>query len=157
MEAAWLLEQGGLHVAPQEPAELARPRHRPRSRPLPRLSLRRSRPPRRPRIQQRPRPSRPLARRTPRRGVGNPPNDTPGEQLVRIYRHQLQRAGFDPDAILTNRRPRRVRPAELQRLTAGWAPDPTGLHEWRWWNGARWTAAVTNPQTSLARRRQSKV
>ena len=66
-----------------------------------------------------------------------------GEQLVRIYRHQLQRAGFDPDAILTNRRPRRIRPAELQRLTAGWAPDPTGLHQWRWWNGARWTAAVT--------------
>ena len=30
------------------------------------------------------------------------------------------------------------------RLEPGWAPDPTGVHVWRWWNGARWTAMVFN-------------
>ncbi len=63
-------------------------------------------------------------------------------QLVRIYRNQLARVVFAPADILTGRRPRRISRRVASRLQAGWAPDPCGLHEWRWWNGLRWTEHV---------------
>ena len=64
--------------------------------------------------------------------------------LVRIYRCQLQRAGYDVDSLLPARQ--RQSPRRAQRTSAptrpGWAPDPSGLFTWRWWNGARWTCRV---------------
>ncbi|MGH2740148.1 MAG: DUF2510 domain-containing protein [Actinomycetota bacterium] len=27
---------------------------------------------------------------------------------------------------------------------AGWYPDPTGRHDRRWWDGAKWTADITD-------------
>lgn len=65
--------------------------------------------------------------------------------LVHLHRRQLARAGFEPDRILTSRPPRRVRRGRVERLTPTWAPDPTGLWVWRWWNGARWTDHVADP------------
>lgn len=66
-----------------------------------------------------------------------------GRTLVAVYRRQLEKAGFDPDAILRNSPP----PPRLRRripsVTAGWALDPTGRARYRWWNGARWTAHVS--------------
>ncbi|MEZ5278980.1 MAG: DUF2510 domain-containing protein [Acidimicrobiales bacterium] len=32
----------------------------------------------------------------------------------------------------------------IDRLQAGWAPDPAALHVWRWWNGLRWTEHVAD-------------
>lgn len=63
--------------------------------------------------------------------------------LVRIYQQQLTRAGFDPDQILGNRSPARISRRQLKLLAASWAPDPTGVHERRFWNGARWTHLVS--------------
>lgn len=65
-------------------------------------------------------------------------------QLVRIYRGQLARAGFSPNDILRRRRPRRMGRRAVDRLRAGWAPDPAALHVWRWWNGMRWTEHVAD-------------
>ena len=59
--------------------------------------------------------------------------------LVRIYQGQLIRAGFKPDQILRRARPHRLRKRHAGQLHPQWAPDPTGLHTVRWWNGARWT------------------
>lgn len=80
--------------------------------------------------------------------AGLPPDSwTPAEhiaarQLVRIYRNQLTRAGFAPADIVAGRRPRRISRRAASRLRAGWASDPSGLYEWRWWNGLRWTEHV---------------
>ncbi|MDW3220946.1 MAG: DUF2510 domain-containing protein [Acidimicrobiales bacterium] len=63
-------------------------------------------------------------------------------QLVRVYRNQLTRAGFAPADIVAGRRPRRISRRAASRLRAGWASDPSGLYEWRWWNGLRWTEHV---------------
>ena len=73
-----------------------------------------------------------------------------GLQLVRIYRGQLHRAGFDTDVILRRKRPRRASGREIERLEQRWAADPTGLYSWRWWNGARWTEFVHNEAATLA-------
>ncbi len=64
-------------------------------------------------------------------------------RLVRFYQQQLTRAGFDPDQILGNRSPARISRRQLQLLAASWAPDPTGVHHRRYWNGARWTQLVS--------------
>ena len=70
--------------------------------------------------------------------------------LIRIYRHQLTRAGFNPDHILPHRQPPRVRQRRLEQLQPGWASDPTGLHDWRWFNGVRWTATIGNDRREAA-------
>ena len=62
--------------------------------------------------------------------------------LTSAYRRQLQRAGFDVDELMAGAPPRRLGAREYGQLTPGWARDPTGLHRWRWWNGARWTHHV---------------
>lgn len=62
-----------------------------------------------------------------------------GRSIVRVYREQLRRAGFDPEQILGQRRPPLVKRRQVDRLQTGWAPDPTGHAAMRWWNGARWT------------------
>lgn len=72
-----------------------------------------------------------------------PNENTTALQLVRFYRHQLTRVGFRPTDILRQRRPRRISRRAARELRSGWAPDPTALHEWRWWNGARWTHETT--------------
>ncbi len=72
-----------------------------------------------------------------------------GLQLVRIYRQQLQRAGFDPDAVLRGARPRRVTLKAITALQPGWYADPTGLHRRRWWNGARWTSTTDSSPSAV--------
>lgn len=62
-----------------------------------------------------------------------------GRDLVAIYRRQLDLAGFDPGAILRSAPPPRTRRRNRVRVPPAWAPDPTGLCIYRWWNGARWT------------------
>ena len=65
-------------------------------------------------------------------------------EVTRVYRSQLERAGFDVDSLVHVRHRRIGRRG--QRMNAptqpGWAPDPSGLFTWRWWNGARWTCRV---------------
>lgn len=65
-----------------------------------------------------------------------------GLDLVRIYRRQLQRACFDVDGIVRGAKPRRVKLKAITALQPGWYPDPAGLHQSRWWNGARWTSST---------------
>lgn len=65
-----------------------------------------------------------------------------GRTIVRTYRQQLQSAGFNPEQIISGKRPRRIRRKRAAMIRSGWAPDPTGLAGQRWWNGARWTASV---------------
>lgn len=64
--------------------------------------------------------------------------------LVRCYRQQLQRAGFDLDelrgATRRSRRPKRLK----ARQVPCWATDPFGFAMWRWWNGCRWTEHVAH-------------
>ena len=62
--------------------------------------------------------------------------------FVRIYRVQLERAGYNIDSLLPGRRrPGRRRP-KIEQSKPRWAPDPAGLFNMRWWNGARWTHHV---------------
>ncbi len=65
-----------------------------------------------------------------------------GRQLVWTYRIQLERAGFNPDSVVRDRRPTKARLGRIKALQTGWALDPTGVHQWRWWNGVRWTSNV---------------
>ncbi len=84
-------------------------------------------------------------------------------QLVLYYRRQLEAAGFDVEALLHGRRPRRRSRSVRRQNPPQWAPDPTGVHALRFWNGTRWTHLVTGtdlrdysselaPQTTLAKR-----
>ena len=69
-----------------------------------------------------------------------------GRHRVAVYGRQLQLAGFDTGAILRNApRPRR-RSRDYEGLIADWAPDPTGLWPYRWWNGVRWTCHTLGPR-----------
>lgn len=63
-------------------------------------------------------------------------------QLVRIYRGQLSRAGFDTDQVVGSARPRTIARWRMRSMNPCWATDPTGLHHQRYWNGARWTQQV---------------
>lgn len=45
--------------------------------------------------------------------------------IVRVYREQLRRAGFDPEQILGKRRPSRVKRRQVERLQTGWRPTET--------------------------------
>ena len=63
-------------------------------------------------------------------------------QLVRYYRRQLTTAGFDVDALLSGRRPRRRSRRFRRENPPQWAADPTGVHTFRYWSGARWTHLV---------------
>lgn len=63
-------------------------------------------------------------------------------QLVRIYRHQLSRAGFDPAQILGDSPARSITRHQLRSMTPCWADDPTRVHQARYWNGGRWTQLV---------------
>lgn len=62
--------------------------------------------------------------------------------LTHAYRRQLSQAGFDPNHILSGRRPRRTSRRKYRRLTGAWHPDPTAIWAQRWWNGQRWTHHV---------------
>ena len=84
-------------------------------------------------------------------------------ELVRYYSRQLTTAGFDADALLCGRRPRRRSRGFRRRNPPQWATDPTGVHTLRFWNGTRWTHLVTGtdlrdcsseraPQTTLGER-----
>lgn len=67
-----------------------------------------------------------------------------GRALTLVYRAQLARAGFDIVAIQRGANPPRISSRHARRLAPQWAIDPTGLHRWRWWNGARWTHYIAN-------------
>jgi len=69
-------------------------------------------------------------------------------QLARIYRRQLEQAGFYTEILLSGHAPQRISRRRAQRLSAGWLTDPTGIHQHRYWNGARWTSATTDPRSS---------
>lgn len=77
-----------------------------------------------------------------------PTEHAAARQLVGIYRNQLARAGFAPADILSGRRPRRLSRRASSQLRGGWALDPSGLHEWRWWSGLRWTEHVSPGPTA---------
>lgn len=64
-----------------------------------------------------------------------------GLSIVRTYSAQLRRAGFDPEQILRGGRPPRIGSKRSAQLQPGWATDPAGIADSRWWNGVRWTAA----------------
>jgi len=64
-------------------------------------------------------------------------------RLAQIYRCQLNRAGFDTRALLSNTAPHRVPAHHLRRLKPGWLADPARIHERRYWNGARWTSMTS--------------
>ena len=50
---------------------------------------------------------------------------------------------FTPSARAWSKsRPRAKRP--LNTTPAQWCPDPFGRHEFRWWDGERWTGSVAN-------------
>ena len=40
--------------------------------------------------------------------------------------------------------PTALAPAPDGSVPAGWAPDPSGRHQWRWWGGASWTEHVAD-------------
>ena len=60
-------------------------------------------------------------------------------RLIRYYRRQLERAGFDVHAVLTGKPARASRRSTIETIPQ-WAPDPARLHEQRFWNGRRWTS-----------------
>lgn len=62
--------------------------------------------------------------------------------IIRCYRVQLERAGFDVPAVLSGKQTRVPR-RSVKGLRAMWASDPAQLHDQRFWNGARWTAATS--------------
>jgi len=64
-------------------------------------------------------------------------------QFVRYYRRQLSAAGFDVDAVLRGRRPRRRSRRFRSQNPPQWAVDPTGVQRLRFWNGTRWTHLVS--------------
>ncbi len=68
-----------------------------------------------------------------------PHDHAQARHLLRIYRRQLLAAGFDIQNLIRGRRPRRCSPRTTEGLVAGWAADPFGFDNWRYWNGARWT------------------
>ena len=50
---------------------------------------------------------------------------------------------FAPSArAWSSTRPRAKRP--LSTMPAQWCPDPFGRHEYRWWDGERWTGSVAS-------------
>lgn len=63
-------------------------------------------------------------------------------QLVRVYRGQLIRAGFDPDQVLGSAKQRKASWRRIRSMAPCWAADPTGVHRQRYWNGARWTQRI---------------
>ena len=70
-------------------------------------------------------------------------------QLIRIYQRQLGTAGYDIPRLLAGRGPTRCSQKRYDQLNAYWATDPSRIHEWRWWNGVRWTHHVNNNSPSL--------
>ncbi|MFN8036723.1 MAG: DUF2510 domain-containing protein [Acidimicrobiia bacterium] len=61
--------------------------------------------------------------------------------LVRLGRTVRARAGA-PDGAPETRRSRVAPPAGVS--PARWAADPSGRHQYRWWDGSRWTEHVAD-------------
>jgi len=59
--------------------------------------------------------------------------------LIRYYRSQLERAGFDVGSLLAGQ-PARVSRRSVAAKSPTWAADPSGIFNQRFWNGARWTS-----------------
>ncbi|MGE0138534.1 MAG: hypothetical protein AB7R77_12005 [Ilumatobacteraceae bacterium] len=69
-----------------------------------------------------------------------------GRHLTAVYGRQLDLAGFNTGAILRNASPPYRRRRDYEGLIPDWAPDPTGLWPYRWWNGVRWTCHTLGPR-----------
>jgi hypothetical protein len=65
-------------------------------------------------------------------------------QLIRFYRRQLSTAGYDVDALLGRGAPKQKSRRHRRSSPAQWAPDPTGVHRWRYWNSRRWTELTSD-------------
>lgn len=66
------------------------------------------------------------------------------QSLIRFYRRQLTAAGYDVDALLDRRAPKRKARSYRRPTPARWAADPTGVRRLRYWNGTRWTAHTSD-------------
>lgn len=65
-------------------------------------------------------------------------------KLISFYRRQLTAAGYDIEALLGSRGHEPRRRAQQRSGDAQWAADPTGVHRWRYWDGTRWTAEISD-------------
>lgn len=57
-----------------------------------------------------------------------------------LMRYQM----LTPTAPLSPGAGMRVMPAPMPHVAATWAADPSGRHQWRWWDGTRWTDDVAD-------------
>lgn len=63
--------------------------------------------------------------------------------LIRIYRSQLSRAGFNTDCLLSRGRPSRISRRAARQVSPGWYADPAQIRPRRYFNGARWTSLTS--------------
>ena len=61
-------------------------------------------------------------------------------RLIRVYRGQLDRAGFDTGCLLNGASPPRISRRLASQILPCWLTDPTNIHRFRYWNGLRWTS-----------------
>jgi len=64
--------------------------------------------------------------------------------LIRVYRSQLERSGYDLGCLLNGARPPRISRRLAKQISPGWSADPTSIHRFRYWNGTRWTSLCTD-------------
>lgn len=64
-------------------------------------------------------------------------------QLMRVYRSQLQRAGYDTGCLLSGGRPPRISRRAARQVSPGWYADPARIRPRRYYNGARWTSLTS--------------
>ncbi len=65
-------------------------------------------------------------------------------RLLRVYRSQLHRAGYDTGCLLSTGRPPRISRRLASEVSPGWYVDPTRIRSHRYWNGARWTSSTSS-------------
>ena len=65
-------------------------------------------------------------------------------RLLRVYRSQLVRAGYDVERLLNGAKPPRISRRAARHTSAAWASDPTNVRRFRYWNGMRWTSLCTD-------------
>lgn len=70
---------------------------------------------------------------------GPPPAASQGP-YPRLMHYQM----LTPTAPLAPGAAVRVTPAPVSSVPPAWYEDPTGRHQWRWWNGLRWSEHVAD-------------
>ena len=61
-------------------------------------------------------------------------------RLIRVYRSQLQRAGYDTGCLLNGASRPRISRRLASQIAPSWSTDPTNISRFRYWNGLRWTS-----------------